>query len=255
MILTADIGNTHIHFGLFDKKDLVLKLELSSATPRSSDEYFLFLSSMLSDKETPDASIISSVVPSVTDPVRLALKRITGTDPITVGPGVKTGFNIKLDSPSELGADIAANTAAVIDIFAEPTVFVDFGSATVISAIDVSLSLASVIIMPGIRMGLDALSDTGLLPGVFSDKNLPSLPKNTSDSMRCGVIRGTAISVKGFYDHLKRALSLPENTKLVVSGGLAEYVIPFLPKETILVSDLTLKGLEAIYRYSTEKKR
>ena len=81
MILTADIGNTHIHFGLFDKKDLVLKLELSSATPRSSDEYFLFLSSMLSDKETPDASIISSVVPSVTDPVRLALKRITGTDP------------------------------------------------------------------------------------------------------------------------------------------------------------------------------
>ena len=255
MIIAADIGNTFIHFGLFDKKELIAKFELSSALPRSCDEYFIFLSSMLIGKEVPDASIISSVVPSVTDPVRLALKRITGYDPIIVGPGVKTGFNIKLDSPSELGADIAANTAAVIDIFGEPTVFADFGSATVISALDNSLSLASVVIMPGIRMALDALSDTGLLPGVFSDKNLPSLPKNTSDSMRCGVIRGTAMSVRGFFEHFKKALSLPENRRLVVSGGFSEYVLPFLPKDTVFVSDLTLKGLETIYRLSTDKKR
>ena len=255
MIIAADIGNTNIHFGLFDKKELIAKFELSSALPRSSDEYFLFLSSILSGKEIPDGSIISSVVPSVTDPVRLALRRITGSNPIIVGPGVKTGFNIKLDSPSELGADIAANTAAVIDLFGEPTVFADFGSATVVSAVDASLSLASVVIMPGIRMGLDALSDTGLLPGVFSDKNLPSLPKNTSDSMRCGVIRGTAMSVRGFFEHFKKALSLPENTRLVVSGGFSEYVLPFLPKDTVFVSDLTLKGLETIHRLSTDKKR
>ena len=251
MILAIDIGNSNIHIGYFENDKLICKFDIGTKSNYSDDEYALCLK-LLSKENSIDVSlidgvIIGSVVPSITEKIKKAVNKITNAPIMTVGPGIKTGFSIKLDDPSELGADLVANSIGAIKQVGYPVIIVDLGTATTVSAIDKTKSYVGCYIMPGIQLGLDALHKTELLPEVFADKTVPIMGKNSTDSMRAGVTFGTIMACEGFIDAYKKELDLPEDTKIVVTGGYSKNLLSYFDKKVTYIEDLTLKGLNAIY--------
>lgn len=257
MLLAIDIGNSNIHIGYFENDKLICKFNIGTKSSHSIDEYALYLS-LLSKENNIDISlaeavIIGSVVPSVTGKIKNAVEKLTKAPITIVGPGIKTGFSIKLDDPSQLGADIVANTAGAIKKVRYPAIIVDLGTATTVSAIDKSKAYVGCYIMPGIQMSLDALHNMELLPEVFADKAVPIVGKNSIDSMRAGVTFGAIMACEGFIDAYKSELDLPDNTPIVVTGGYCEDLLSYFAKKVTYIPDLTLKGLNVIY--NTNKKR
>ena len=257
MILAIDIGNSNIHIGYFENDKLICKFDIGTKSNYSTDEYALCLK-LLSKEYNVDVSltdgvIIGSVVPSITEKIKKAISKILTAQIMTVGPGIKTGFSIKLDDPSELGADLVANSIGAIKQVGYPVIIVDLGTATTVSAIDKTKSYVGCYIMPGIQLGLDALHKTELLPEVFVDKTVPIMGKNSIDSMRAGVTFGTIMACDGFIDAYKKELELPNDTPIVVTGGYSKNLLSYFEKKVTYIEDLTLKGLNAIY--NANKKR
>ncbi len=252
MLLAIDIGNTNIHVGVFKKGVLENSFLIGTSETTSKDEYSLLLKLMLADKGYRDYDItgviIGSVCPLITGKIIDAAKKLTGKSPLVIGPGVKTGFHIKLDNPSELGADLVANSAYAISSVGTPAIVVDFGTATTICIIDKEKNFRGCYIMPGVQMGLNALEKTGLLPSVSAEKPILTLPKNSVDAMNAGVLLGQACSVKGLIGACKRELDLPDDTPIIISGGSAKAIAPYLDMEVNHVKYITLKGLNEIYR-------
>lgn len=270
MLLAIDLGNTNIHVGLFREGEMLPAVEFGLGTDerRSADEYALLLSALLGrygiDASQIDSAIVGSVVPTLTGKLLSAVRKWTDAPVTVVGPGVKTGFSIRLSDPAELGADLAANAAGAIKSVGAPCVIVDCGTATVVSAVVSEGKETPVFvgasILPGVRMSLDALGETGLLPDVSVDPsgdaeaNLPTVGRNTLDAMRSGVLRGQAYAVSGLVELYKRTLSLPASCPVIVTGGCAEGLLPLLPKEYVNLPCLTLTGLAAIRRLNERKR-
>lgn len=251
MLLAIDIGNTNIHVGGFEKNVLKSYFCLGSDKSRSGDEYAFTLKSLIEAEGYKtngfEGAIIGSVSPQITGKIEYAVKKITGIKPIIVGPGTKTGYHIKLDDPSELGADLVSNAAATIETVGAPAIIVDFGTATTVSCIDREKAYVGCYIMPGIQMGLNALNSTGLLPSVMADKAFPVVGKNSQDSMRAGVIFGAVLAAEGFIDTFKREFDLPKTTPVVVTGGFSDPFLSYFNLKVKHIPNLTLKGLNAIY--------
>ena len=258
MLFAIDIGNSNIHIGFFQNDKLKHSFSLSTLTDRSVDEYKITLKLLLNEYnckiEDVNGVIIGSVVPSVTGKIKNAILSLTNAPIMIVGPGVKTGFHIKLDDPTQLGADLAANAAGALERVGHPAIIVDFGTATTVSAIDNDKAYVGCYIMPGIQMSLDALHSTELLPGVFADKAVPIIGKNSADSMRAGVVFGGIMAVEGFIEAYKRELNLPNDTPILVTGGYAHDIICYFKPEIIYQEHLTLQGLNAIYKTNKAKK-
>ena len=259
MLLAIDIGNTNLHVGLFEDRALIAHFCMGTDLNRAADEYAWTLSSLMMHHRINPAEvtgvIIGSVVPSLTQKLRSAIETLTNSPILVVGPGIKTGFPIRIDNPAELGADIAADVAATLEAVGAPCVVVDFGSATVISVIDADGAYVGGSILPGIDMSFDALhNDARLLPDVSPEHATPALGRNTEDCIRAGVLRGQALAISGFYELYKKSKNLPEDTPLVVSGGYAEYLLPHLPRRTNHIPHLTLRGLLRIYQTNQRKK-
>lgn len=259
MLFAIDIGNSNIHIGFFEKDKLKESFSISSTTDRSVDEYKIILKQLLGEYgcslEQVEGVIIGSVVPSITGKIKKAVESLTSAPVTIIGPGVKTGFHIKIDDPTQLGADLAANTASTIEEVGYPAIIVDFGTATTVSAIDKEKAYVGCYIMPGIQMSLDALHSTELLPGVFADKAVPIIGKNSADSMRAGVVFGGIMAAEGFIEAYKRELGLPKKTPIVVTGGYAKDIICYFKPEVTYIEDLTLKGLCAIYKTNKATKK
>ncbi len=257
MLLTLNLGNTHLQIGLFEGNDLRMQASLRTDAPRSDDEYALLIRQMCEWKgvrwEAPEGVILASVVPSLTPTLQNAARKLTDAPMLTVGPGIKTGFPIRLDNPSELGADLAANAAGVLEQYGSPAVIVDAGCATTVSVIDRTGAYAGCCILPGVQMSLDALHGAELLPELAASDAPDVIGKNTADSMRVGVLRGTALSIDGFFELYKSSLGLDDATPLVITGAYAERLLPYLQKTPTHIPNLTLKGLCAIYRHNKRK--
>ena len=140
MLLAIDIGNTNIHIGIFEKSELRNYFYLGSDKSRSGDEYAFTLKSLIEaegyNAKDFTGAIVGSVSPQITGKIEYAVHKITNLKPLLVGPGTKTGYHIKLDDPSELGADLVSNAAATIERVGAPAIIVDFGTATTVSCID-----------------------------------------------------------------------------------------------------------------------
>ncbi len=258
MILALNIGNGEIAAGVFRDDELLASFRVASQPVRTSDEYeFLFRSLIASRGIAVDnisGAVMGSVVPTITERAARALEAIVGTEPLRVGPGVRTGFAIKVDAPAELGADLAANAAGAVDTFGAPVIVADLGAATVICAVNEKKEYVGGSICAGIPMNFSSLGETGLLPNVAPTADIPPIGKNTADSMRSGIIRGQAFFVRGFCDTYRRVLGFSSGVPVVVSGEYAEAVKPFLPSEFVYVGDLTLRGLNVIYKNNDPKK-
>ena len=259
MLLAVDIGNTNIHVGIFEKNRLLTSFCIGTSFSRSGDEYALTLKSLIEaegyNKESFDGAIIGSVSPNVTEKIKYAIQKITGIAPLLVGPGLKTGYPIKLDDPSQLGADLAANTAGATERVGFPVIIVDFGTATTISAVDKDKAYAGCYIMPGIQMSLNALNNTGLLPSVVADEDFPVLAKNSVDSMKAGVVFGEVMATEGFIETYKRELDLKEDTPIIVTGGFAPRLLSYFKPKVTYIDNLTLIGLNSIYNTNKKKQR
>ena len=257
MLLAVDIGNTSIDIGVFanegnqSKGKLIMTSKISADRVKSPVEYAVLLKGVFELNNVEIAgitgSILSSVVPTLTVAVATAIKSLTGIRSIEVGPGIKTGLNIKIDSQTELGADIVANAVSVLDKGKSPHLIIDFGTATTLTVIDQSSTLVGVIIAPGVRVSLDALSmQASELPAVSIARPKRLIGKNSRESMNSGVLNGHALMIDGFCRKIKEELQA-DDLHVIATGGLAETILPICETPISYEPDLTLKGLEILY--------
>ena len=261
MLLAVNVGNSLISVGVFDTDgNLSLKFKISAEGARTSDEYSTLMRSIIVEQSLDigriNASILSSVVPQLTSTIYDVLYRIVGEAPIMVGPGVKTGFSIKIDNPAELGGDIVANSAAVIAAKKEgnrigvPSVIVDMNTVTTVSALNQRGEYIGCTIFPGVQTSLDSMRNkTALLPNVTLSSPQKAIGKNSQDSVRSGVIYGNAFMIDGFvYKFAKEMKCKLEELDLTITGEYAKGILEACNSKFKYDQDLTLKGLYCIYR-------
>lgn len=252
MLLTVDIGNTNILFGLFDENSLVFKARISSDRKITAEQYALAIKGVVdlknADFENVSGAIISSVVPELTSLVRDAIMMLTGVDAVVLGPGVKSGLPIKIDNPAQLGADLVAGAVGAIDKYSAPCLVIDLGTATKISVIDATGAYRGCVISAGVGISLNALSGAAsLLPVIdINSENCPVYGTNTVSSMQSGIIQGTAAMLDGMCEKIEKALG-ENNITVVATGGYADAILPCCQRKIIYEPDLILRGLKKIY--------
>ncbi len=251
VLLVMDVGNSSITMGVFreenGKPEAVMESRLEASMGRSADEYAVLLQGILQlngvDRSALRECMISSVVPQITEVVKEAVRRLLGIEPKTVGPGIRTGLNIRIDSQAELGSDLVANAVAALAELPPPMVIVDLGTATTLTAIDREGTLQGVVIAPGVRLSMDALSlANAALAGAPLSPPKRLIGKNTRDSMQAGVMVGQAAMVDGLLDRMIGEMG-EERVTAVITGGLASLILPFCKREYVSRPQLTLEGL------------
>lgn len=248
MILAVDVGNTNIVLGVFDGEELVLSGRLSTNTHETYEECAMRIHSFLSIHNSLeiDGAIVSSVVPSLNHTIKKAIRLLTGVDTLIVGPGIKTGLPIKIDNPSQLGADIVVGAVAAKAKYPCPIIVFDLGTATTGFVIDKEGSCIGGMIAAGVISSINALSNgTAQLPQIDLTTPESAIGANTIDSMRSGAVLGTASMLDGFVDRFERELG--EKASVVVTGGLSKPIIKACQHEMNYEGNLLLDGLRIIY--------
>lgn len=252
MLLAIDIGNTNIKYGIYDGEELVASFRVSSRLSRTADEYGSVLINLLASKglKTSDVTgvIMSSVIPSLNYTICHMCEYFFGISPLMVGPGIKTGLNIKSDNPKEVGADIIVNSVSAFRKYGGPVIVIDFGTATTFDVITENCELIGVAIAPGIKTSLEGLTkNTAQLPTIELEAPRSVLGKNTKTSMQSGVIFGFAGLVDNIVKKIRKELK-NDKIKVVATGGLGEMIAK--ETETVGTVDrtLTLDGLKEIYK-------
>lgn len=250
MLLAIDIGNTNIVIGGIDRNKIYFIERLSTVRTKTELEYAVDIKTVLdiygiTDNDI-DGCIISSVVPQITEVARLATKKIIKKDVMVLGPGVKTGLNIQTDHPGELGADLVAAAVAGIAEYNVPLVIIDMGTATTASVIDSQKKYLGGMILPGVRVSLDALtSRASQLGGISIEAPKKVIGKNTIDCMKSGILYSNAAAIDGIVERIEEELG--EKVTVVATGGLAKTIVPHCKRDIIIDDDLLLKGLLIIY--------
>ncbi len=251
MLLTADVGNTNIKFGLFEGDELKFKLRISTDTRKTSDEIavelFTFFQIYHIDNKAIDAAIISSVVPKITQPLRDAIEVSTGVRSLVVGPGLKTGIELRIDRPETLGGDIVCGCVGALEKYGGPLLMIFMGTATVIGYVDSNNAYRGGAIAPGVGISLDALTNNGaLLPAVDLRAPKSAIRTNTVECIRSGVMFGTACMLDGMLD--KFLAEAGEDCKIIATGGLAPQMIKNCSHEILFDENIILEGLKSIYK-------
>lgn len=251
MLLAIDLGNTNIKYGVFDGDRLVASFRVSSRISRTADEYGSVLVGLLADKEIKksdiDGIIFSSVIPALNYTICHMCEFFFGITPIMIGPGIKTGLNIKAENPREVGADIIVNSVSAFNKYAGPVVVIDFGTATTFDVITDKCELLGVVIAPGIKTSLEGLATkTAQLPMVELDAPKTVIGKNTKHCMQAGIIFGFAGLVENILKKIKKELGV-EDIKVVATGGLGEIIAREVKGISVVDRTLTLDGLKIIY--------
>ena len=251
MLLAIDIGNTNLVIGCFRDDKILFKARIATDRTRTSDQYGVEIKNMLEaygvDRSDIKDCIISSVVPPVFNSVRTGVVKIIGKQPMVVGPGLKTGLNIHVDVPSQVGSDRIVIAVAALAEYKAPLLLLDLGTATTIEAVEPENVYMGGVIIPGVRVSLDALtSRAAQLPGISLDQPKKVIGKNTVDCMRSGMMYGTAAMIDGLIERMEEELG--HRCTLIATGGLAQFITPLCKREIILEKDLLLKGLNIIYQ-------
>ncbi len=251
MILTIDIGNSNIVLGGVKDDEIVFEARLRTEATKTSDQYCVDLKILLDvygvRPEDIEGSIISSVVPQVLNSFQTAIKKLTGKQSLVVGPGIKTGLDIRLENPGQTGADLVVADVAALREHKPPLVVIDMGTATTISVLDQSGAHIGGCIIPGVRISMDALTDkTALLPGLQLDQPKRAIGRNTIDAMRSGIMMGTACMLDGMVERMEQELGY--KTTVIATGGIAKFIVPLCKTPMIYDKNLLIKGLVALYR-------
>ena len=258
MLLAIDIGNSNVTLGVFQGQRLRMRAKASVQTRRSADEYAAMFYDLLRlhgiGREEIDGCILSSVVPAVTGLVEAAARTVAAVPVLRVGPGMRTGFRIRIDDPSQLGSDIVADTLAALTEYGAPLVLIDAGTVTTIAAVDASRTYLGGCILPGLRRSAAILKETAaLLPSIGLDgPEADILGRDSGWAMRSGLLWGSAMMADGFMDRYS-ALPGMAGANCVATGGSAHLVTALCRRKVFRDPDLTLKGLR--YLYESNRRR
>ncbi|HHV60162.1 MAG TPA: type III pantothenate kinase [Clostridiaceae bacterium] len=251
MILVIDVGNTSMITGVYKGKKLLANWIISTDKDRSSDELGLSMIGFLRHKNIDaaliKAAVISNVVPPIMHSLEQALRNYFNIIPIIIGPGVKTGINIKVENPKEVGTDIIANAVAAFELYGGPVIVVDFGTATTFSAISRKGDFIGTVLCPGIKVSAEALfQKAAKLLRVDLYKPSSVLGRNTVSSLQSGIINGYAGQVEHIIELIKNEMG-ESDVKVVATGGFSRIISDECKSIDMVNDHLTLEGLRIIY--------
>lgn len=251
MILAIDTGNTNIVLGCLEGERILFTLRLQTDRNKTADEYALLLEGLLRrrgvDPKALEGGILSTVVPELGAVLLSAARQITGKDFLSVGPEMNTGLNIRTESPAQLGADLVVDAVAALEKYKPPLAIFDMGTATTLSVIGPDGAYLGGMIIPGLRLSVDALSARAAqLPYIHLGEPAKLIGANTVDCMRAGAVYGAAAMLDGLIDRVKEEFSQPLTA--VATGGLTGVVVPHCKRPIHYDPDLLLEGLGILYR-------
>ena len=257
MIFVIDIGNTNIKYGVYAGDKLIASFRVVSKRSSTAYEYGIVVRDLLSnakiDKSEIEGVIISSVIPQLNYTIEHMCEQYLGIKPVMVGPGIKTGLNIKVDNPREVGADRIVNSVAAFKKYGgeKPVICIDFGTATTFNVITEKGEFIGGVISPGIKGSLDSLvNGTAKLPNI--ELNLPKkiIARDTVTNMQAGLLYGFAGLVAYIVEKMKKELGRP--AVVVVTGGLSETIASEVTSIDVIDRTLTLEGLRMLYEMNSE---
>lgn len=257
MLLAFDVGNTNIVFGVYDKGELIQFWRMSTDKSKSADELGIFIKQCFDyeDVDTGDITniIISSVVPSIMYSLQHMTRKYFDMEAMVVGPGIKTGMNVKYDNPRQVGADRIVNGVAAFKKYGGPVIVVDFGTATTFCAINEKCEYLGGSITPGIKISSDALFQRAAkLTRVELVKPKRVICKNTTESIQAGVILGYVGTVDYIVNRMKKEFNVAD-IKVIATGGLATLIAEETDSIDVIDKFLTLDGLYEIYKMNKDK--
>ena len=250
MILAIDMGNTNIVIGCIDDEKTYFVERMSTELSKTELEYAVSIKTVLElyniKVEDLEGIIISSVVPPLVNILKRACKKVLNMDAYVVGPGIKTGLNIMMDNPAQVGSDMIVSAVAGLKEYGAPFIFIDMGTATTISVVDKKGNYVGGAILPGMNTALNGLvSNTAQLPKISMEAPRKVIGKNTIDCMKSGMVMGNASCIDGMVDRIIEELGY--DAKILATGGLAGVVVPYCKHKIIIDDALLLKGLKIIY--------
>jgi type III pantothenate kinase len=255
MLVAVDIGNTNIVLGFMDNSTIAGSYRITTKTSRSSDEYGLMIKEFLNmsgfEADDVDDVIITSVVPKVMYSFRSAIIKFFDIDPMVVGPGIKTGINIRMDDPASVGGDILAGCAGAYFVYGGPALVIDFGTATTYAYVDASGALTAGLITVGIQSGAAALwGQTAQLPEVEIIKPDTILSSSTRSAMQAGLYYNFLGGVERTIEQFRQELAT--DFKVIATGGLGRVFAHDIDAVDTFDPNLLFKGMALIYARNTQ---
>jgi type III pantothenate kinase len=252
MVLVIDVGNTEIVLGVYEGQKLLQYWRMGTDKDKTSDEFGMFIVSLFNheqlDIKNVEAVIVASVVPPIMYSLEHAIRKYFKVEPMVVGPGIKTGINIRIENPREVGADRIVNAVAAYEIYGGPLIIVDLGTATTYCAVSSKGEYLGGVISPGIKISADALFQRAAkLPRIELAKPDTVIGRNTVTSMQSGIVFGYVGQVDYIVRRMKLEMKEKKEVKVIATGGLAR----MLASESETIDEinglLTLEGLRIIY--------
>ncbi len=255
MILAVDIGNTNIVIGCMEQEKIYFVERTSTNISKTELEYVVEFKTLLElyriDMAEITGCIMASVVPPVTNIGKASIEKLLRITPLLVGPGVKTGLNILMDNPAQVGSDLIVNAVAGLQYYGAPIILIDMGTATTISVVDDKKNYIGGMILPGVKVSLDSLVNrTSQLPKISLEAPKRVIGKNTIDCMKSGIVMGQAACLDGMIERILEELGY--EAAVVATGGLAGSIVPYCKRKIVHDNELTLKGLGLIYWKNAE---
>jgi type III pantothenate kinase len=251
MVFVIDVGNTHMVMGVYDKEELLMSWRMGTDWEKTSDEIGMFIMSLFKheniDEKQIENVIISSVVPPIMYSLEHAIRKYFKKEPLVVGPGIKTGINIKTDNPREVGADRIVNAVAAFEIYGGPLIIIDMGTATTFCAISSKGEYIGGVICPGMKISAEALFQRAAkLPRIDLVKPQNIIGKNTVNSMQSGIVYGYIGQVDYIVNRMKQEMA-EDSITVIATGGLARLIAEESKTINHINTRLTLEGLRIIY--------
>ncbi|MDD2362562.1 MAG: type III pantothenate kinase [Oscillospiraceae bacterium] len=251
MLLALDMGNTNITVGMFKGERLMLKSRIATDRAKMEDQYAVELLDILRlyglDSKDFNGAIICSVVPPLNTVIKHAVEKVTGVVPMMVIPGTKTGVNIRIDNPAQLGSDLLVGAVAAVSQYGAPCIIWDLGTATTVSVVDRDGVFRGGAIMAGVGVAIESLvSRASQLPRISLETPEKVIGVNTIESMQSGVVYGAASMIDGMCDRIEDELGYCATT--VLTGGLGKEIALNCRHKVIYDDDLVLTGLHIIFQ-------
>lgn len=261
MILMVNAENTYIFIGCSDEAEgsLIFSDKISTDFTKTSVEYAILIKHLLKfyniDPENLTGGVIASCVPTVTDALKSTVRQLIHRDVIEVGPGVRSGVDIRLDDPGELGADLIVTAAAGIAEYGAPLIIISLNTLTTFSVINEQKHFIGAVFMPGIRLSAAAMStNSACLPDTAVRKSSRLIGPNTAESMQSGLFYGTAAAIDGMVDRIGRELG-SESIVPVITGEFAQTVAGLCTRQMRVDENLGMKGLISIYNRNNKNNK